>query len=322
MSRSGPVLVLVEVQGEGVSRGSLQAIRAAHLLAEAGEGRTEAVCFTAAAAEAAAGFLPVVHRTELREDNQENRVRALTSALAATGAHALVAAGTRTGAAVAPRVALRAGGALLEEVTSLGAEGDAVTATRLTQLQRVSESLRTEATPVVTTVKVGAFDPAARVDATGEVRDLEVAYEPGDARVEVQDRPARTAARVGLEEAEVVVAAGRGVGGAEAVTTLVEPLAERLGAAVGATRAVVDAGWRPYEEQIGQTGKTVAPGLYVALGVSGAVQHLSGMNRSRLVVAINKDADAPIFKHCDLGVVGDVHEVVPPLLDALDRDGG
>lgn len=318
MSGDGVVLVLVEVQGEAPTRGSLQAIQAARTLAEAGGMRAEAVCFGKGAAEVAARFLPVVHRGELPREDQESRVGVLAAAVEATAARALVAAASRTVAAVAPRVALRRGGALLEDVTSLGATDAAVTATRLTQLQRVSESLRTELTPVVATVKSGAFEPAGPSGETGEVRDLPLEPETADARVEVRDRPEREGMRLALEEAPVVVVGGRGVGGEEGFAELVGPLATRLGAAIGATRAVVDAGWRPYEEQIGQTGKTVAPGIYLALGVSGAVQHLSGMNRSRRVVAIDKDPDAPIFKHCDLGVVGDVHEVVPALLAALD----
>ena len=120
-----------------------------------------------------------------------------------------------------------------------------------------------------------------------------------------------------MEDADVVVAGGRGLGSAEGFAALVEPLADQLSAGVASTRAVVDAGWRTYAEQVGQTGKTVAPKLYLALGVSGAVQHLSGMNRSTIVAAINKDADAPIFKVADYGIVGDVHAVVPALRAAL-----
>ena len=319
MNGESLVLVLVEAQAAEPTRASLQAIAAARGLADAAGGRVEAVAFADDAAEAAASYVPVVHRAELPQENQETRARALTAALATTEAAVLIAAGTRTTSAVAPRVALRAGegGVLLEDVTTLAFAEGAVVATRLTQLQRVMETVRADGAPVVATTRIGAFEPATPAASRGEVRPLDVPYEASDARVEVRVDDSGGGTRMGLEEADVIVVGGRGVGSAEAFDSLVAPLAARLGGTVGATRAVVDSGWRPYGEQIGQTGKTVAPGIYVALGVSGAVQHLSGMNRSRRVVAINKDADAPIFRHCDVGVVGDVHEVVPALLAAL-----
>jgi electron transfer flavoprotein alpha subunit len=317
---SGPVLVWIDANGGTPTRASLQAVTAARAAAEAANATIEAVAAGDEAAKAAAGYVPVVHRVELPQDNQESRVRALASAQEAAGASLLVMAATRGGQAVAPRVAWRLGGTLLEDVLALAVSGDGVRAQRLTQLQRVREDVEAVATPVVATIKIGAFEPAEAADA-GEVRDLAVAFEPSDARVEVRAGARRGSGRLNLEEAEVVVAGGRGVGSQEAFERFVTPLAQRLGGAVGATRAVVDAGWRPYDEQIGQTGKTVAPELYLALGISGAVQHLSGMNRSRRVVAINRDADAPIFRHCDVGVVGDVEEVVPALLEALGQDG-
>jgi electron transfer flavoprotein alpha subunit len=124
-----------------------------------------------------------------------------------------------------------------------------------------------------------------------------------------------------IEDAEVVVAGGRGLGGPENFT-LVEQLAKALGGAVGATRAVVDAGWYPYSRQVGQSGKTVAPKLYIACGISGAIQHKVGMQASGVIVAINKDPNAPIFEFSDLGVVGDVHEVVPKLTELVNQRKG
>ena len=121
-----------------------------------------------------------------------------------------------------------------------------------------------------------------------------------------------------IEDADVIVAGGRGLGAPENFT-LAEELARALGGAVGATRAVVDAGWYPYSAQIGQTGKTVSPKLYVALGISGAIQHKVGMQSSNVIVAINKDPNAPIFEFSDLGVVGDVHEIVPQLTELVKQ---
>ncbi len=312
---SGPVLVLVAGDAGAPSRAALQAIGAARGLAEALGVPLEGVA-TADVADAARRYLPHVHRVEA-PPHAAGWTAVLAAAQEARAASAVVLSATRSGAAVAPRVAVRTGGALLEDVVTLAADGGAVVGDRLAHLQRVRETVRATAAPAVVTTKVGAFAPADPAAAEGEVADLPLPADPAAPHVTVERTDAVAGDRVPLEEAPVVVTGGRGLGGAEAFDAWVVPLADALGGAVGATRAAVDAGWRPYDEQIGQTGRTVAPDVYLSLGVSGAVQHLSGMNRSGLIVAVDHDPDAPIFAHCDVGVVADAHAFAPALLAAL-----
>jgi electron transfer flavoprotein alpha subunit len=164
--------------------------------------------------------------------------------------------------------------------------------------------------------RAGSFDPTP--SGTGEPEVVEVTPQLAEhsTRARVVEQQLEQASGPSIEDAEVVVAGGRGLGAPEHFT-LAEELAKALGGAVGATRAVVDAGWYPYSTQIGQTGKTVSPKLYVALGISGAIQHKVGMQSSNVIVAINKDPNAPIFDFSDLGVVGDVHDVVPKLIELI-----
>jgi electron transfer flavoprotein alpha subunit len=271
-------------------------------------------------AQALAAFVPTVVHVEdaaLDHASHERRTAALASVAAELGADVVLLAAGRSGQAVGPRLALRLGGALLEDVAAVRRDGAAFVAERLAYLSRASLTVRAEATPVVVSVKPGAFPAAAPADAAGSVASRAVAIEAADDAARLGERRSVARGRVALEEADVVVCGGRGLGDAESFERLVVGLADELGAGVASTRAVVDAGWRPYDEQVGQTGKNVAPKLYFALAVSGAVQHLSGMNRSGTVVAVNKDGDAPIFKVADYGIVGDVHEVLPALRAAL-----
>jgi electron transfer flavoprotein alpha subunit len=272
------------------------------------------------AATALSGFVPQVYRAAadaLASGGHEARTRAIVDVARSHEARVVLMAASRSGQAVGPRVARRLDGALLEDVSDLRFEDGAVVADRLTYLSRALSTVRAAVEPVVVSVKPSAFPVAERAAATGTVDDVAVTFEAADsvAVTAVRDRAARE--RVALEEADVVVCGGRGLGDAAAFERHVVGLADDLQGAVASTRAVVDAGWRPYAEQVGQTGKSVSPKLYVALAISGAVQHLSGMNRSGVVVAVNKDPDAPIFKVADYGIVGDVGEVVPALRTAL-----
>ena len=175
--------------------------------------------------------------------------------------------------------------------------------------------------PRLALFRSGAFDPK-ELGSEAETREVEVELQDFSTRVTmVEQAHAEESGGPSIEDADVIVAGGRGLGSPENFT-LAEELAKALGGAVGATRAVVDAGWYPYAAQIGQTGKTVSPKLYVALGISGAIQHKVGMQSSGTIVAINKDANAPIFEFSDLGVVGDVHQIVPKLTELVRAHKG
>ncbi len=173
----------------------------------------------------------------------------------------------------------------------------------------------------VAVARTNAFEPNDGVGAAGEVVAVDVEFNDFSLRAKLVERGVQEGADVNIEDADVLVAGGRGLGEA-ANFSLADDLAGALGGAVAATRAVVDAGWFPYAGQIGQTGKTVAPKLYLALGISGAIQHKVGMQNSDTIVAINKDPNAPIFEFSDLGVVGDLHAIAPKLTEAIKAKKG
>ncbi len=317
-------LILAEQRDGKPRKGAFELVAAARQLGGevaalvTGEG-------AAAAAEALAAYCDSVHHAaEVPAGNQAATVTALQAAAAETGASRVLLSANRTGQAVAPRLAVRLDAAFLEDVGSLAVDGQKVRATRLSYLSRVTETVETDAPRVVISIKPNTWDPAAESGSTGTVSALAVTARPQDGRAAASDRQQAAGGQVSLGEATTVVAGGRGVGSAEAFAQLVEPLAAAFGAGIGSTRAVVDAGWRPFAEQVGQTGKTVSPALYIALGISGAVQHLSGMNRSKVIVTINRDADAPLFKISDYGIVGDVNQIVPELVKAVreHKDAG
>src|SRR5512143_2243705 len=168
--------------------------------------------------------------------------------------------------------------------------------------------------------RLNAFDEKEG-DGTAEVEDVQVELSEWSTKAKMVTRGEQRGADVNIEDANILIGGGRGLGKKENFE-LAEQLADSMGGAVAATRAVVDAGWYPYAAQIGQTGKTVAPNLYLALGISGAIQHKVGMQNSENILAINKDQNAPIFEFCDLGVVGDLHKIVPKLTEAIKAKQG
>lgn len=310
------VLVVLDHDGNRLKKGSLEALTRARDLAQALGMKVAGVLLAEekAPVEEARKYVEVLYTATLGPYTAEKWAAGVLKAAEASGAKAVVAPSSRQSRAYLGRVAyaLRAG--LLEDTLESRAEGGEVHATRYAYLNRVTQKVKA-ALPVVLTVKPNTTPLAEPLPGEAEVVALEVPQVP---TVEVLERVQEEKKGVSLTEADVVVTGGRGMGSPEAFK-LVEELAALLGGAVGATRAVVDAGWRPYSEQVGQTGKTVQPSLYIALGVSGAVQHLAGMNKSKFIVAVNKDPEAPIFKHADYGIVGDVHQVLPALIQAVKK---
>jgi electron transfer flavoprotein alpha subunit len=236
----------------------------------------------------------------------------------AGGYRAVFLPASAEGRDLAPRVAARLGTGLLSDVVDFTIEGNAVIARHPMYIGKTIATLRLEGSPAVLSIRPGAMAPGER-PAAGRVETVQPALDPEAARVQVTDRSARAAAKLDLGEAPVIVSGGRGLKSADHFAML-EELAKVLGnAAVGATRAVTDDGWRPATDQIGQTGRLVSPDLYLAIGISGAIQHLAGMRTSRVIVAINRDKDAPIVKIADYSVIGDLFEIVPRLIEEVRK---
>ncbi|EFL21240.1 electron transfer flavoprotein, alpha subunit [Streptomyces himastatinicus ATCC 53653] len=249
------------------------------------------------------------------------KVDALQAAYQAVNPAAVLFPSSAEGKEIAARLAVRIGSGIITDAVDLeqGAEGPVATQSVFAAAY-TTKSRITKGTPVIT-VKPNSAAPEA-APAAGAAEALEVSFSEQATGTKVVSRAAReSTGRPDLTEAAIVVSGGRGVGGAENFP-VVEALADSLGAAVGASRAAVDAGWYPHTNQVGQTGKTVSPQLYIAAGISGAIQHRAGMQTSKTIVAVNKDAEAPIFDLVDYGVVGDLFEVVPQLTEEVKTRKG
>ncbi|ADV66902.1 electron transfer flavoprotein subunit alpha/FixB family protein [Deinococcus maricopensis] len=315
------ILIVAEHTNGKLSKSTLEMVSAARSAGREGPITVlvlgQGVAAIANEAAQVADQVLVADHAALAQYNAELWAAATTQIAQEGEAHTILIGGSRSGREYAPRVAVKLDAPYLEDAISLQAQGAALRAQRYTYLARVTETVEAEGAVVVVSVKPGSFPAAEATGAAGEQYDVDLDLPA--ARVQVTGKTVEKTSRVPLGEADVVVTGGRGVGSPENFSSLVEGLADAIGAGVGATRAVVDAGWRPYAEQVGQTGKTVQPKAYIAVGVSGAVQHLSGMGKSKYIVAINKDAEAPIFKVADYGIVGDVNVIVPALIEAARK---
>ena len=247
----------------------------------------------------------------------EGYVRTIAEHAQAGGYGAVVCAASAQGKDLAPRIAARLGVALAADITDVSVDGGAVVVTRPVYAGKALLKVKVVSKPAVLSLRPNVFTPVERPK-PGIVESVAAAGDGG--RVVVKGIKAAAAGALDVAEAPIVVSGGRGLK-EPANFKLLEELAQAFGgrAAVGASRAVVDAGWRPHGDQVGQTGKTVSPSLYIAVGISGAIQHLAGMRTAKVIVAINKDKDAPIFKIADYGVVGDLFEIVPRLTEEIRK---
>lgn len=319
------ILVYVEMRDGAVRPVTREVLGEAKRLAATLGGPVTAVACTtgdaglAALGEAGADAVLLARHDAFARHDAAGHAVAVAEAARSTGAKVVLFGASSTGKDLAPRVAALLGVGLAADCTALDASGGRLVATRPVMAGKAYERLAFPMSPALVTLRPKVFAPAApEAGRTAAVQPLAFTWDAAAPRAVVTGTTAQTGGRPDLTEAEIVVSGGRGLKGPEHFA-LVEALADAMGATVGASRAVVDAGWRSHGEQVGQTGKTVSPKLYVAIGISGAIQHLAGMSSSRCIVAINKDPEAPIFKVADYGVVGDLFEVVPALTEAVKR---
>ena len=243
------------------------------------------------------------------------RVDALAAVVAATGAENVLFAASVLSADVAAGLAARLDAGLNWDLTDLVAEGGGLVGKRPALGDTVLVDVGWTTTPRLALIRSGSFEPV-ETGGSATIEPVVAQFEDFSTQPALLEHLQEAASGPSIEEADVIVAGGRGLGAPEGFK-LCEDLADALGGAVAATRAVVDAGWYPYSTQVGQTGKSVSPRLYIALGISGAIQHKVGMQSSGTIVAVNKDPNAPIFDFADLGVVGDLNQIAPKLAELV-----
>jgi len=322
----GNILIVAEIQAGQIREASYELASFAQQVA--GESGREVASLVmgkdvgALAEELASrggGSVHVADGAAFENHNAELASAAILAAISASGADLVLISNTPSGWDVAPRVAAALDAGFVSDCFQISAEGGALRFKRRVFNGKLDATLSCSSEMVVASVQPGAT-AAFEGSTSGSTTALEVANTDARSRfVEIKQAEAKG---VDLTKADVIVSGGRGVGAPEKFPEVIQPLADALGGAMGASRPVVDAGWLPHAYQVGSSGQVVTPKLYIACGISGAIQHLVGMKASNYIIAINKDPDAPIFEVANLGVVGDLFEIVPALTSAVSDAKG
>jgi len=251
--------------------------------------------------------------------NVDCYLKALTKAVAGSTPKLFLMAASVVGKDLGPALAAASGSAILTDVTSVAVADGKVRVEKPVYAGKAMATISASTDMVIATLRPNVFTPAPPQDGrSAPVEVIDAGVKPEDLRVVVKEVLAKASEKLDLTEADIIVAGGRGMKAPEN-WALLEQVADSIGGVLGASRAVVDAGWRSHDEQVGQTGKTVSPKLYIAAGISGAIQHLAGMRTSKCIVAINTDPEAPIFKVADYGIVGDALKVLPVLAEEIRK---
>jgi electron transfer flavoprotein alpha subunit len=317
----GNVLVVAEHQHGKFPKTTLVAFEAGKQLAKLAGGKCIAAvlgqgvdALAAAAAEYGVDVV-AVDGAPFAHYLADAHTAALAELVKQKGVDTVIATATALGKDLTPRLAARLGAGMASDITGIV---DASTFKRLMWAGNVIATVKLESTPRVVSVRGTAFD-AAKKEGKGAVEKASVAPGANDTRMQFVEFAETKSDRPVLTEASIVCSGGRGLKNGENFTIYLDPLCDVLGAAMGASRAAVDAGFVPNDLQVGQTGKVVAPQLYIAVGISGAIQHLAGMKDSKVIVAINKDEEAPIFQISDYGLVADLFKAVPELTEEIKK---
>jgi len=313
------VLIFAEQREGGLKTSTLEAITLGRELKNQIGGDLNVVVIGAKSSSLSSEFnqygvdkLYIAESEELNFYDGERYAAVLTQAVSEAQASVLIAVASAMGKDIAPRVASYLDAGLATDCTEVEVSDGKIIVTRPVYAGKAFIKIRINSDLQILTIRPNVFPQKAEGDTNPEVIELQI----GEKKNPVSGVQHVKSERPELTEASIIVSGGRGMGGPENFH-VTEELADVLGAAIGASRAVVDAGWRPHTEQVGQAGKTVSPNLYIACGISGAIQHLAGMSSSKVIVAINKDPEAPIFKVATYGIVGDLFEVVPKMIESI-----